>query len=249
VRTRQRGLRHRRPKVHQDGREHERQLYSPDGYVSGGEKGSIASNGNIYLGGNSSIHGDARPGVGMSVDNPSKVSGNSDPLTKPLYFPNGNAGSAATVNDNGNIPGGFLSKGGALTLKAGEKLTLPGGTYYLSSLNMGGGSTLTFTGLTTVYCTGNFVMNGHASTSQNLPKNLRIVMVSPSNNTSAGKLSIGSGNALYAHIYAPQSPVNLTGSGDFYGAMVGESIDMSGTSAIHFDTALRYGLGVVCLVQ
>lgn len=224
--------------------------YSPDGYTSGGEKGSIASNGNIYLSGNSYVHGDARPGIGMTVDSPSRVSGSSDPLTKPLNYPRANAGAFATTNDNANIPAAYFSKAGNLTLKSGESLTLPGGVYYLNAVNLGAGSTMSFTGPAKVYCEGNWVMNGHAETSGNLPKNLKIIMVGPSSSSaSAGKVTIGGGSAMYAHIYAPLSPINLSGTGDFYGAMVGESIDMTGTSAIHYDTALRYGLGNVCLVQ
>jgi hypothetical protein len=40
-------------------------------------------------------------------------------------------------------------------------------------------------------------------------------------------------------VYAPNHPVTLSGSGAFFGAIVGASVGNSGGAAIHFDEALR----------
>ena len=64
-----------------------------------------------------------------------------------------------------------------------------------------------------------------------------------------GGVSIGSSSDLYATIYAPQSAVTLSGSGDLYGSIVGLSVSMTGSSAIHYDLALDPNNGAIGLVQ
>jgi hypothetical protein len=53
---------------------------------------------------------------------------------------------------------------------------------------------------------------------------------------------------LYASVYAPLSVVNVSGTGDIYGQLVGLSIDISGNAGIHADTHLQ-SAGSVSLVQ
>ena len=40
-------------------------------------------------------------------------------------------------------------------------------------------------------------------------------------------------------IYAPQSVVTLTGSGQFLGSFVGQQMKLTGSARVHYDTALR----------
>ena len=53
-----------------------------------------------------------------------------------------------------------------------------------------------------------------------------------------GRWVMGSSAALYASVYAPQSDVTLSGNGAIYGSVVGKSVNMTGTSAIHYDLSL-----------
>src|SRR5206468_1165645 len=100
------------------------------------------------------------------------------------------------------------------------------------------------------YCYGTFSMLGGTSTYGATAQNLSIVMVpDPTNGGAPGSVTIGSSAALYASIYAPQSPVTLSGSGDIYGCVLGLSVDMTGSSAIHYDMALDANNGVVSIVQ
>jgi hypothetical protein len=49
-----------------------------------------------------------------------------------------------------------------------------------------------------------------------------------------------SGNVpVYAGIYAPGAAVTISGSSALFGALVGRTLDVSGTSALHFDQALQ----------
>jgi hypothetical protein len=62
-------------------------------------------------------------------------------------------------------------------------------------------------------------------------------------NTSAGGQSItlkGNGHTSTA-LYAPKARITMSGGGtggDFYGAMVGDTVRMSGTARFHYDEAL-----------
>jgi len=50
-------------------------------------------------------------------------------------------------------------------------------------------------------------------------------------------LSGGSGS--YAVVYAPNSPITISGGGAWYGAILGKSFTDSGGSAVHYDKGLR----------
>ena len=207
--------------------------------------GNIASNGNITLSGSSYINGNALPGVGGSVNSPSKVGGSVTPLKEALVFPALPVGSPtnfASVNDNDN----FNTYNGIRTgppstpnfgLSGSNSYTLPGGTYFANNFSVGSSVSLSFTGPTTIYCFGNFTMSGHTVTSSSLPQNLTVVMVYQ-NGQPPGTVTIGSSSALYGTVYAPYSAVTLSGTGDIYGSVLGKSITMSGSSRIVYDRAL-----------
>jgi hypothetical protein len=219
--------------------------------VTGGQNGSIASNGNISLGGSSSIQGDAHPGIGKTVNNPGKVTGSTTPISSPLVYPNGSAGSYATTNDDGVAPSSNSAgiSSGSLAVNSNKSLTLPGGNYYVNNFTLSAGGTLTFTGPATVYIYGSLNLSGHAVSSSNQPGNLKIVMVPDASGNPPGSVTIGSSSALYADIYAPQSALTMSGTGDLYGSIVAGSIDMTGSSAIHYDILNDPNAGKVVMVQ
>jgi hypothetical protein len=91
-------------------------------------------------------------------------------------------------------------------------------------------------------------LGGNVVTSSSQPKNLTIIMIpNPYNSSPPGTVSVGSSAALYASIYAPQSAVTMSGTGDIYGTVIGASVTMSGTSAIYYD--LNMDSGSVGLVK
>ncbi|HEY2585485.1 MAG TPA: pilus assembly protein TadG-related protein [Tepidisphaeraceae bacterium] len=212
--------------------------WSPTGATS--NHGSIASNGNINLGGSTYIQGDARPGPGMSVNlsGSASVTGSTNPLLAPLSYPNATAGSAATSN-NDSAAGGYWNSGtNDFNFGGSANLTLPGGVYYFHNFNTGGQTTLNFSGPATVYVTGNVSILGATVTSGNQPKNLSIQVIGN------GWVNVGSNASFYANIYAPQSPVTLSGKGAIYGSVLGWSINMTGTSNIYYDLSLPGGWNI-----
>jgi hypothetical protein len=211
--------------------------------------GNIGSNGTVSISNNSSIDGSVFYGPGGSVSGSGNVSGTVSQLASPLSFPPADAGSAASSNSDWLVPSWAFPGGKDFSLQSNQSLTLPGGTYYFQNFTMQGGSSLTFTGPATIYCYGTFNMSGNTTTSGSKPGNLSIIMCKRPDGTAPGSLTIGGLSALYSSIYAPQSAVALSGSGDIYGSVLGLTVDMTGTSGIHYDLSLNSQNGTISLVQ
>jgi hypothetical protein len=210
--------------------------------------GNIASNGDITLSGSAMIQGDARPGVGGSVNGAAgRVTGSTAPLTAALSYPPALASTYSSSNNNSQIPAANINGAGDVRVSSGN-LTLPGGTYYVHDLIASGGSSLTFTGPATVCVTGDFTVSGGSQSYGNLPSNLKIVMVADPTNGKAGKATLSGGSPLYGTIYAPLSPVTISGGSQLYGSVVGLSIDASASSTIHYDLELGHD-GSIYIVQ
>ena len=221
--------------------------WSPNGYTNGGGFTAVASNGPITLGGNSQVFGNANPGVGYTVSNPSAVTGSTDPLTSPLVYPKASPTAYSASNNNSAIPASYMS-GSSLALSGSQSLTLPGGTYYFNNVSIGGSASISFSGPATIYVYGSIDLSGGANTTSNLPGNLNIIVGPDTSGNPPGTISLKGGSALYANIYAPQSDITMVGSGDIYGSVVGQSITNKGTSSVHYDVAAR-GILNVKLVQ
>lgn len=193
--------------------------------------GNCSSNGNINLISGTVINGSCQPGTGKSVSmSGSTVTGSTAPLSYTLNFPPPNPGSAATINDNANLPGAYFnSSTGDFTIPNNVTLTLPGGTYYINNLDWEA-ATITFTGPAVFYITGTgnskhasngfWTFNNHITTYQNLPKNLKFEVCS------ATKVQYDFDQACYAVLYAPLATVTTWGNADDYGAVVGNVLNM-----------------------
>lgn len=197
--------------------------------------GSVSSNGNITLTGNARISGDARPGPGRTVTRTGNaaVTGSTAPLSAPLSYP------------PPALPESYIS-GGSVNLNGNDTLTLPAGVYYYSGLSVSGNATIRTTGQVTIYVAGSVSLSGNAVIHQNRPENFRIRVLG------SGPVSVSGNGDLWADIYAPNSAVSFSGNGEFYGAMVGRTLTVSGNGAIHYDESLGgYGAsaGRVSLVK
>jgi len=222
--------------------------WSNNGSTTAGNWGAIASNGDIALGGSSTVKGDARPGPGHTITSGgSKVTGESAPLPYPLSYPVENPSPyGPSNNDNSLVPTGARS---GADFQLSSTLSLPGGHYFFRNFRVEGSGVLTFREPAVVYVYGTVNITGWVSTSGNLAKNLRIVTVrDPFTGAAPGAVSIGSNGALYADIYAPLSALTVGGSGDIYGSVVAKSVDMSGSSQFHYDLSLKNADGGVRLV-
>jgi hypothetical protein len=192
------------------------------GQYSGLTKGSnatAASNKVIDLG-NGDIAGDGRPGPGFGpVEHGPNggVTGWSAELETPLAYP------------PASVPGGAMQLPNTKTVAGGT----PGNPIIYKTTDFPLNKSTTFTGPVRVYVTGAVTLKGNTIVAaNNLPANLEIYVVG------AGPVSMNGNTGFYAHLYAPQADIDIHGTPDFYGTMIGRSIDFKGTADIHYDESL-----------
>jgi Flp pilus assembly protein TadG len=225
--------------------------YSSGGGANVANQGNIASNGNISLGGSTTVKGNVSIGAGKTVSGGS-VQGSTTTLSGALSFPPGDASPyGPSYNDNYLVTGGaYNPTTNGFAAGAGSVITLPGGNYFFSNFAVNGTAQVMFTGPATIYCYGNFAMAGKTEASGTKPGNLKLVMVpNPYTGGAPGSVSIGSASAFYGSIYAPQSAVAISGTGDVYGSVLGLTVSMTGSGSVWYDTALEANGGKIQLVQ
>ena len=231
--------------------------------------GNISTNGPINFGTQAKVWGDAHPGAAYPFSSqPSNVSGSWGTLQAPLVidpipqsalnaacFPTGNS-NANIIKGNSADPSPLI--GNALTLGTQKTVTLPGGTYYFSSITLGTQARMTVTGPSIIYVDGGNVSIGTqadlninagvATTFYIAGGNMTVSTQGDINNLGAPKnlMIYSTGNIinlvtqtdLYAAIYAPNAAINLTTQGDIFGSVMCKSF-VSGTQAgVHFDMDL-----------
>lgn len=220
----------------------------PNGTRNKGQEGDVATNGVIGLSGQVYINGDANPGAGHPLPSsppPSNyISGTYGTLQAPLTvdpIPTATINTVRTNNNNSNITithNGHVtsySGGTAISVSGQDTMTLPGGTYYFTSVSTSGQAAINVTGPSIIYVDGgNVSISGQGmvnSTSNSQPKNLQLY-------STGSTISLSGQSAFYGAIYAPTAAVTLTGQENFYGSLIcGTDVD-SGQSAVHFDVSL-----------
>ncbi len=198
----------------------------PEDCTGAGNQGSVAVNStakdkiSISTG---DINGDVTVGVGGDpdkvVNKPSQVNGDINVASEPLEYP------------QVTVPSGLPCS--PLKVVGGGDVPIGPGVFCYTKLELIGGSTLTTAGKVTIYITDTLkVTGGGFVNTGGDPTDLLIVV------TSNKKVDYSGSNDFYGSIYAPDSNVEVTGGGQFYGAAVGKEIKFSGGSSAHFDLAL-----------
>ena len=220
-------------------------------YISpGGNNGDVCSNGPINLSGSGQVNGDATPGPGesVSISGGAYVTGSTEPMASTMDLPDIDLGDIATNNDNGPIPYN-LTLGSNNKVKHhkhkhhkrhydddddDDQLTLTGGRYYFTKLTIIGNGRITVTGKTIIYITDKLTVsgNGIVNVSQE-PIDLSVLI------TSTRPVGFASNADFYGFLYAPDAKILVTAKGDFYGAMIGGEISITGSGEIIYDEALK----------
>jgi hypothetical protein len=228
----------------------------PGGYAQ--SHGDLGSNGTITTSGGVLVHGDARPGPnGSYVGSPSAVTGTTAPTSSDRVL------DPYTYSPPAIGPGGNLQ----------NTTTLTSGTYRYSSVNIGGGKVLTFSGDVTLYVdngftisgsgfavilpgatvtinhgTGNFVVSGSGILNNSHdPSALQIFSATVASN----RVEISGSASFYGAVYAPYAAFVSSGGSQLYGAMVSKTMTLSGGAWLHYDTSLGSlgGAAVTILMQ
>lgn len=128
----------------------------------------------------------------------------------------------------------MLPDGGRLSISGHKVVTLPGGLYRFHNVQISGHGRLVFTGQAAVYIEDELEIsgNGGIDTLSRLPPNLALYVKGP-------RVSITGKPGLFARLVAPDAIVEISGNGDFYGAVTGREIVVRGRGDIHYDTALN----------
>ncbi len=218
--------------------------YSP---LTAGSNADVGSNGDLTLLENAIINGD------IFISPSGTVTGNTEEhLTGETYY------SADDV-ELGGLPdiSSFiiLPSTGNYLLSKDSDIILPG-DYRYESITVDGQAVLTISSNTRIYIHNDFIIAGQAEVVTNdnvefyiggnadfagqgivntseISSNLQIFGVGDETNISFTGL-----NDFYGTIFAPTSSVYIAGNADFYGAVVGESVELTGNIEFHYDEDL-----------
>ena len=215
------------------------------------DNGSICSDGDITVGGDGFVDGNAMYGQGDEIifnGGDATVTGYLGERTRPLDMPLVDTSVVSTSNSNSSLPkvwrlnavgnghhwSNAIDPQGDFVLNAGETYTMPAGTFYFRDFKMMGGATLNITGETKIYVTRDLFRGGLAVVNNNTQsaQNLQFYMT-------GGTANITSDNPFYGVIYAPNTDVTIAGSADFFGAVVGKTLKVTGTGQAHYDESLH----------
>jgi hypothetical protein len=206
--------------------------------------GGIATDGTINMVGGATVNGDARWGpegspYPIAAPTGGTVTGWVGQLDEMVNFPSVSAPAGGTYNPTpGTING---------------SVTLAAGTYYVDSITLHGGSTITLSSVpVTIYVSGDVdATGGNIINPGNDPSNLTIMVLPPppvkgksKKKTSTSTVDIGGGSAAFMHVYAPDSDVTIHGTGSsngIFGWVIGETVTFNGNSAVHYDGTLWPG--------
>jgi hypothetical protein len=237
-----------------------------DSYDSNGgypdTKGSLTkvlSNGAIIIAGSGRVWGNVRSTqAGVIVSGASKVTGDATAGTTVSRSGSGAVGGTITNNalsplvafpavaacgpaysSNSGISGTYSydPNTGDLILSGINSATLANGTYCFHNLTLTNIAQLKVDGPVVIKLTGALKI-GQASRLSNtteIPGNLRIL----SSFSGANGVTINNGANNHMLVYAPQTEINISGTGRLFGGAVGKSITVGNSGAIHYDTRLE----------
>jgi hypothetical protein len=231
------------------------QAKNSDSYGSyAGKSAPVGANGAIGIS-KGEIRGDSNAGPGFvtSLSGTGVVTGSTTSLKKVVPIPDTPLAAfvtAATKNDDGawTTTGGttFNAVTKALSVSSGNTLVLTKGTYFFSSITLTGGSKIQVASgdQVTIYITDSLDLSGGTMVNMTeTPAKLQIyqepyalpVGFVPTKNQA--KLT-GNSSAAFVY-YGPSTPVDLGGQEDYFGAIIGKSINASGAARVHYDVSLH----------
>lgn len=219
---------------------------SVKGHVIFGPNTNLAGkrfNGNVSINANDGNPADdmfAAPNT-LTLPNISMPSGGTN-LNTYLGVPQGN------VNWNGNqnitLPSGTY-RTGYFNMNGNGDLIINGDvTLIAEGYNFNGNAQIIINGSLTVYSNGPVNFNGNVGNNpggawgDRVPRNF-IVYGTPN----CGSVKLNGNTEISGVVYAPNANVTWNGNVDFFGAVLGDSIDLNGNCKFHYDETLASLIG------
>lgn len=200
--------------------------YDSDRGAPGGanalDVGALGSNGEIEVGQNSTV----RSGIKLGPRAQFGRSGwNVTRLSSPMSFP--------------AIEAPPVASSGVLNVPTNKTLTLPGGAYSYSSVRLGNNATLSFSGTTTLYVSGDitFGNNGRLIANEDKPANLRVRV------SGSGDIELGNGARVIAELYAPAAGFEAGNNAHIRGSLVARELELGNNAELFYDVRLAAGSG------
>jgi hypothetical protein len=163
-------------------------------------------------------------------------------MTSQFTFQSVSLGSVATNNDNVDITQYRSGTSFSMGTNRGT-VTFPGGTYYFTQFNVGDGSTVLFTGTTTIYLNGDASIQGTVANSSYKPAQLKFQVAG------ARHIHIDGNAMVYANVYAPDSDVHHHDYGQSFGSVVSSLLCFRHNAQGHFDETSSNINGNVTVMQ
>jgi hypothetical protein len=210
------------------------------------------------------------PGGSVSINNGSvgDIAWNSNPANSGKIEPGYSSTDVNLSLEDVAIPftNGYAALSSGTNFYNGTNYTyrLTSGNYEAgpSAFSMNASEKMVVTGPASLYVTSDFTLNGNASIYVAPGGSLKLYLGGSDNKLNGGGISNGSGVATnlsiyglntatsikYAGnaqfigtVYAPQSNIDITGTADLFGAIVGKTISTGGSSTFHYDESLGGG--------
>lgn len=147
----------------------------------------------------------------------------------------GNRGDVKVTKGSIVLTPGVYSK---LDVSGGSTVQLLAGDYiFTDNIDISGQSNITASsGAVRIFAQGESIsVTGGSTINKNgIPGNFIIY-----GGTKTDSVNIAGGAEINAAIFAPAAEVKITGTTDFYGGIVGKTMDIGGTAGIHFDENLK----------
>lgn len=216
--------------------------FSPDGPYdasTAGAEGSLCANAHLDVGGDAEIHGDVVVGRGGEI----VTHGSSVDITGRRVYPGSkfvlpfiDPSDAEADNDNDTV--GLTSSGrdpwksGGIRLSSADQLTLGAGVYVFASLRITGSASLVLTGPTEIWVTGEVRVGGTGIVNTGAdPHDLTLYVT-------GDRAVMGGTSDFHGSLIAPEADVELVGTHDFFGIVIGETVDIQGDVVLHADVSL-----------
>jgi len=215
--------------------------------------GDVVAGGNLTLRNSARVTGRGRYGGALSIANAPAVQGGASqaaPAPSPCqcsYDVGAELNAAAQTNDNASIAG-LLNAQGALELTNAASATLPGGTYYLSSLRLRNASRLKVAvGQSARLFVRHSVHVENASTLGGMPpQSGSMLVVSGADATDGGVVELENASEASLRVYAPRADVRLQNAARLTGGVVGRSLTLQNSHRLTSDAVTDGGIPLSC---